>query len=179
MKTINKIKIALAVLLFSVAILSSCQKENNLNPVNTEVEFSSMKTSKSFNCPMTLSMKTPCSFWKGNGEIYETVPIIESILNNCHLESKPNNCKWVNPSITKTKLFQFGSFQDPCLSARAYNIVIKDIYTAAGNYRPYGNQNYIITDYDITSSFSTGGGHKIKANVTYKKIICRAISTRK
>lgn len=176
MKTINKFKIAFAVMIFSVVTISSCQKEENLNPVvnsSTEDLVQQVKTKNYFNtksaCNEDLIQDAgQCLYTSGEGKDMTNRFDMVDMLNNCHIDPLPNGCSWLG-NTTTTEMIDV-PLNNCCSPFNSLNGKLLSWKNTAIANKPSGN--YAVTGYEALGGIMMNGGYGpylFKIRVTYRK----------
>ena len=95
---------------------------------------------------------------------------METVLNDCHLESLDRNCIWWTPSTTVSvqNVFDWELYS---VSATLANLRIGTLANWADANRP--SNSFLITHYELTY-ISLGNGYaNVKLVVTYRRKICQ------
>ena len=175
MKTLNKIIIAFAAVIFSMAVISSCQKEENLNPVNTnssETLVQQTKVKSYFNtksvCAEDLVQDAgQCLYTSGDGRDMTNRFDMVDMLNNCHIDPLPSGCSWLG-NTTTTEMIDV-SMNNCCSPFNYLNGKLLGWKNSAIANKPSGN--YAIVGYEALVGYmqTTYGPYMFRIRVTYRK----------
>jgi len=176
MKTLNKISILFVTILFSMAILSSCQKEENLNPVHSsdsselvqQVKTKQSSSTKSACDENLIQDAGQCSYISGEGVDMVNRFDMVTMLDNCHQEPLPNGCEWSNSNLVTEVIY--GYLNNCCSPFNSLNYKMNAWKSSAESSRP--SNNYKIVGYQAGGGIMLNGGYgpyKFYITVTYRK----------
>ena len=177
MKTFKKLSLVFAVVLFSMAMLSSCQKEESLSPVNTtesselvqQVKIKCYFNTKS-SCPENLVQDAgQCLYVSGEGRDMDNRFDMVDMLNNCHIDPLPSGCSWANGNITTTEMIDV-PLNNCCVPFNSLNSKMMGWKNSAISNAPASN--YLVVGYEALGGIMANGGYgpyMFRIRVTYRK----------
>jgi hypothetical protein len=182
MKTLNKMKVAVAVMLLSAIAISSCQKEEFLKPSVQEKSKSSIiikdishlndiEISSRKSCDNDLEANLDiCTFTSGEGDL--TIYAIDFVqkLNSCHSYKDVKWCKWLDnyKTVSQDLYFNLGP-SDECKTNVYYNNVLNTVGQDSKNVAP---NDYDVFSYDLIEVVQESGSWVLKIRVNYRRNSC-------